>query len=68
MKVIVSILLIAVIVVIVILLSLVSYLLWGEVCDTYQENKKRAIATKRLQDEMKRICDEQTERENNEIN
>jgi len=63
MKVIVGILLIAFIVVMVILLALVSYLLWDEVCDTYQKNRKRAIATKRLEDEMKRVCDEsQTER------
>ena len=61
MKVIVGILLIALIVAIVVLLSLVSYLLWDEVCDTYQKNRKRAIATKRLEDEMKRICDEQTD-------
>lgn len=61
MKVIVSILLIVLIVTISILLSLVSYLLWDEVRDTYQKNRKRAIATKRLEDEMKRVCDEQTD-------
>ena len=61
MKVIVGILLIAIIVVIVVLLSLVSYLLWDEVCDTYQKNRKRAIATKRLEDEMRRVCDKQTD-------
>ena len=62
MKVIIGILLILLIVTMVVLLSLVSYLLWNEVCDTYQRNRKRAIATKRLEDEMKRVCDEQTER------
>ena len=62
MKVIFGILLILLIVTMVVLLSLVSYLLWDEVCDTYQRNRKRAIATKRLEDEMKRACDEQTER------
>lgn len=62
MKVIVGILLIVLIVVMVILLSLVSYLLWDEVCDTYLKNRKRTIAMKRLEDEMKRICDEQRER------
>ena len=62
MKVIIGILLILLIVTMVVLLSLVSYLLWDEVCDTYQRNRKRAIATKRLEDEMKRVCDEQTER------
>lgn len=61
MKVIFGILLIALIVVMVMLLSLVTYLLWDEVCDAYQKNRKRAIAMKRLEDEMKRVCDEQTD-------
>ena len=62
MKIIVGILLIALIVVMVVLLSFVSYLLWDEVCDTYQKNRKRAIATKQLENEMKRICGKWTER------
>lgn len=61
MKIIVGILLIVLIVVMVMLLSLVSYILWDEVCETYQKNRKRAIATKRLEDEMKRVCDGQTD-------
>ena len=62
MKVIVGILLIALIVVMVILLSLVSYLLWDEVRLTYTARRKERIVAQRLKDEMKRICDEQTER------
>ena len=58
MKIIVGILLIVLILVMVMLLSLVSYLLWNEVYDIYQENRKKAIAMKRLEDEMERVCDE----------
>ncbi len=41
MKVIVGILLIVLIAVMVILLALVSYMLWDEVCDIHQKNRKK---------------------------
>lgn len=61
MKVIIGILLIALIVAIAVLLSLVSYLLWDEVCETYTARRKERIAAQRLKEEIDRVCSERTD-------